>query len=115
MGITVDKDSLSVSVQYSEQISFDTNVKCLYDNYINEIKEELNNYDEDEVDAIKMKEIISYELTDEDKFGILKEIADDFEYERFNNGDYNASIYDEDIIKSAIRNYLEIKFEISLW
>ena len=117
MKITFCKRKLSVKSSFAEGISFDKNVNHIYKNYVDEIQEELNNYGEDDFDedAIKMQAIINYKLTNDDKFKTLEKIVDNFEYEYSYHGNCAISIYDEDLIKSGIRNYLEIKFGILLW
>lgn len=75
--------------------------------YFNEIKQDIEGFDplqENEKDFLK------YTLSHDDKMNILHYIED--EYERNSNYYDNASIFDPEMIKKCIKDWISDYFEI---
>lgn len=103
-------------IEIKEYLTFNGTVQPVYDKFIERATNDLeiegepgSNFSEANK---KLKEIVEYELTHYDKLEILQSIID-----KFNDSCddvYNVSIFDEDIIKAGIENWIGEKFEYDL-
>ena len=90
--------------------------ECLDFGYVkefvmNEIYDEFEYYEQDNI-----QEFIHHELTEDDKKNIMYAILDNFQSEEAKASYYggNVSIFDEDIIRKGIANWIFDKFEFSI-
>ena len=90
--------------------------ECLDFGYVkefvmNEIYDEFEDYEQDNV-----QNFIHHELTEDDKKNIMYAILDNFQSEEAKASYYgdNVSIFDKDIIRTGIANWIFDEFEFSI-
>ena len=110
MSIEVNEKDFAVEVK--ETLSFKHHIQPVYDDFLKTTKDVLDGktqYVASTDDVEGMNEFVNHILTDEDKVDILKSIADDYEHESYQEG--GISIFDEDLIYSSVKNWIEGKFD----
>ena len=107
----VEINETTVSIEIKETLSFECNVQPIYDDIKSEVQDAYDNeyLIEDDIDA--GESFINYELTVSNKLEILEFIKDEYEYQSF-NPEYEVSIFDKDVIRKAIIDWIEDEFEI---
>ena len=91
----------------SDVLNFDQHVQPILDRMTEDLKEA----EDDLLPEHKpgRDRFYAYELTDEDKLSILRVIILEYEW-ALSKGDYNTSIFDEDGIEYAIKDWGEERF-----
>lgn len=108
--ITINEDQECVEI--SEALPFNGPVQNKYNEILEYQRDDLE-IDKDELrpDVIaEIKKFLNYSLTHEDKLKILEYIVD--KYERSMNYYENASIFDDDLIREGIENWITDNFNI---
>ena len=110
--ITINEDQECVEI--SEFLQFNGPVQNKYNEIVEALQFDLDmNKDELHPDSIEdTKKFLNYTLTHEDKLKILEYIVD--KYERSMNYYENASIFDDDLIREGIENWITDNFDIEL-
>ena len=97
------------SVEIKEVLSFKHHVQRIYDDIRDDLK-----YDFVENESVSNKKeiesFLKYELTHSDKIAILDKIVDAFE--SFYEFCDSASIFDEELIKNAVQEWITDNFDI---
>lgn len=109
--LTIDKENIAIEIK--EIFTFDNSAKTHFDDIVEELKSELECSEKNEISDYDEKyEFIDYiekGLTKEDKLNILDFIKNRYETEVY-SFDYNVSIFDEDIIKKGISDWIYDNF-----
>lgn len=110
--ITINENQECVEI--SETLHFDGPVQNKYNEILEAQRDDLE-IDKDELrpDVIaKIEKFLNYTLTHEDKLEILENIVD--KYEISMNYYENASIFDDDLIREGIEDWINENFDIEL-
>ena len=100
--VEVNEKDLSIGIK--ETLTFDNSVQKIYDDIHEGYEWRSDEYEEESIN-----QFLGHELTNEDKIEILKNIRDEYD----NDYDYNyTSIFDEDLIRKAIGNFIEDNFHL---
>ena len=104
-------NDVNISIEVKEIFSFEHHAEPIFDEIKYEVSDILGNDEIDDEDTLEsVNEFLEHELTDADKLSILEFIKDDYEYESC-NPEYEVSIFDEDIIRKSIIDWIEDNFE----
>jgi predicted RND superfamily exporter protein len=82
-----------------------------YDNVEYEVENNSEEYQEDTLR--KMKQFLEHNLTNADKIAILEKIKELYDKERY-AFDYETTLFDEDRIEQAIKDWIEENFEFTI-
>lgn len=110
--ITINEDQECVEI--SEALHFNGPVQNRYNEIVEALQFDLDmNKDELHLDSIEdTKKFLNYTLTHEDKLKILEYIVD--EYERGSEYFESQSIFDDDLIRKGIEDWINDNFDIEL-
>ena len=102
-----------LSIEVSEQLNFDYHVFPIFLELQEEAQYDLEEAEKEEYhkDLNDLKRFAYYQLTKQDKLKILGFIMDNYEFE---SNDYNVSLFDEDLIRKSIQEWLEQNFDLDL-
>lgn len=104
-------DDVNLELVVEEHLSFEYHVDPKYDDIKDDVQCSLDNGEIEDEDILEnVKEFLGYVLTTEDKLQILEFIKDDYDYESC-NPEYEVSIFEDDLIKKSINDWIEDKFE----
>lgn len=104
-------------IEIKECLTFEHSVKTIYDEFVDQARDDLENpqsdMDDDKLNREHIKRLenfINHELTHEEKIDILRELTD--LYER--NWEYNdtVTIFDADVIEEAVREWISYTFDL---
>lgn len=104
-------NEMNLSLETKEVFSFEGDAQPIYDDIIADYEFEYENGDYNDIVRNEIKNLIDYELTNEDKIDILNQIKDDYEYESYHS-DYKLSIFDEYEIRKSINRWIKNNFEL---
>jgi hypothetical protein len=104
----------TAELEIKELFSFDVNAFPVFDEIKSDVEYKLENneFDDDEIESVKY--FLSHEISKDDKVSILNEIKFEYEY-RYNRSDNEISLFDVDVIKSAIKSWVESNFDFPLY
>lgn len=111
--ITIDKNELTITV--SETLSFERNVMPVYSALSFETFKAVESGIYSSLDAEdQLRQFTNYYPTDDDKLDILEYISREYQNRLSNLGDAEGlSLYDPEIIESAVSNWVRDKFDIT--
>ena len=106
--ITINEDTFEIEVK--ETLSFDGDVIDVLNEIKGDVKYRFENnmFDEDEIENVK--KLLFGEISDENKIEILKDIEFEYVYRCHHAGEDDISIFDVEVIKSAVKSWIEEKF-----
>jgi predicted RND superfamily exporter protein len=107
----VEINDVNFEIEIKEVFSFEYHALPKYDEIKNEVSDMIEDIEdiEDENTLESINEFLEHELTDADKLSILEFIKNDYEFESC-NPEYEVSIFDEDIIRKSIIDWIEDQF-----
>ena len=106
--ITINKDTFEIEVK--ETLSFDGDVIDVLNEIKDDVKYRFENdlIDEDEIESVK--KFLFSEIGNEEKIEILKDIEFEYVYRCHHAGEDAISIFDVEVIESAVKSWIEEKF-----
>ena len=106
--ITINKDTFEIEVK--ETLSFDGDVVDVLNEIKDDVKYRFENdlIDEDDIESVK--KFLFGEIGNEEKIEILKDIEFEYVYRCHHAGEDDISIFDTEVIESAVKSWIEEKF-----
>ena len=109
--LTIDKENLEIRI--SECLAFDADVQPVFEDFVEGVQEGLA-AGEFTGEEDKVRQFLSYSLTNEDKVQILKLITEDYEFET-GHGDCEVSLFDTDGIERSVGHWAEEAFGFTIY
>ena len=103
----------TAEMEIKELFSFDRNALPVIDGFKKELKFHVEDGDVFDEDIEGVKSFLSHKISKDDKIAILNKIKFEYEY-RCHCTDDEVSIFDTEVIESAVKNWVESKFCFSI-